>query len=478
MKSRHDTTRGQGVRFTPPPLAARLAKGLLGGSHGSKTPRILDPACGEGELLLAAWEASGRDARLACGGLFGIEVDPETVTRARDRLRRTIGGEAGESAARHVRVGDALDPATDWPAATSVVANPPWVSFSGREAGSLPKTLLDRYRRAWPTIRGWPSLHGAFLERIARHTAREGTRARLLLPASVCDLAAYAETRRLVTSRCVLEGPPRELGEDAFVGVVEPAVLVGLQPAPRRSRGTDAPWSALDPAAEAWVDHLAAFPTLPAASFGDFGVHSGNCARELIFREPARGRPGIREGRDLVPFRLAPPRAWLETGLERGAERRFRIAPLERQAAVPVLLRQTANRPIAARHVAPGYFRNSLLACTPPAELDSAFVVAVLNSEVAARWHRLLFRDARQRAFPQVKVSHLRSQRFPFLARAEHPSLHDEVVELSNRLAKTPDAAGEARIEELVREAFRLPSPEETNVGALATIGERSEPES
>ncbi len=458
----------KGVRFTPPPLAARLCADWLLRGGGDPPPAVLDPACGDGELLLAAWEASGRDRALAREGLHGIELDPDLAARARERLREGIGGEAGRRAAEHVRGGDALDPGLPWPPGTHVLANPPWVSFSGREAGSLPRARLERYRRDWPTIRSWPSLHGAFLERIARHVAAEGTRARLLLPASVCEAEGYAAGRKLVTSRCFLDAPPVDLGERAFPGILEPAVLLSLRAAGRRSRGSTAPWSTLDPADEPLLAHLAAFPTLPPGSFGDPGVHTGNCAAELVVRGSAPGLPGLREGRDLTPFRLATPSAGLRTDLPRTPQRRFRFAPLERYRAVPILLRQTADRPLAALHTAPTYFRNSLLACLPPPELDPAFVVAVLNSAVAATWHRLRFRDARQRTFPQVKVAHLGTLPFPIVRRDQAPRRHDEIAALARALTDEPHPAPgiRRRLEGCVLDSFRLSREERGRIRA------------
>ena len=123
---------------------------------------------------------------------------------------------------------------------------------------------------------------------------------------------------------------------------------------------------------------------------------------------------------------------------------------------MPVLLRQTADRPIAALHTAPGYFRNSLLACRPPAELDPAFCVAVLNAPTACAWHRKSFRDARQRTFPQVKVGHLRTQPFPIVARAGAPRLHDEVVRRVRAIGPVPAPEEVEGIEGLVLEAFGL----------------------
>lgn len=440
----------QGVCITPRELARDVARSVLE-PWNRPVPGVLDPACGDGALLAAAWRC-GRRRGLRPGRIFGLEIDAELAERARERLRSLIPGAGGERAARNVITTDALSAEAVWPPGTLVVANPPWVSFSGRQSrGADPASK--------PAGAGWPSLHGAFLERIARHVARERTRAAILLPAPVLDGESYGALRRTVTARVELGAPPRELGEKAFPGVVEPACLLELRPRERPGRGSRAPWVPA-PAGEL-IERLERYPRLPAECFRDPGVHSGNAARELIVREGRPGLPGIREGRDLQPYRLGAPRIRLNVELERTAERRFRMASLERYRAVPILVRQTADRPIAALHTEPTYFRNSLLACTPPPGLAPAFVVAVLNSRVARDWHRANFRDARQRTFPQVKVAHLRSLPMPIRDRNEAPALHERVVRIVS--------AGEyERAGALIAEAFGLRAAEDAGARRLA----------
>ena len=120
--------------------------------------------------------------------------------------------------------------------------------------------------------------------------------------------------------------------------------------------------------------------------------------------------------------------------------------------AFPVLLRQTADRPIAALHTEPTYFRNSLLAARTVEGLEPRFVVAVLNSTALASWHRGAHRDARQRTFPQVKVGHLIAAPFPIAHRRENPPLHDALV------AAYGDGPA---VDRLVSEAFGL-TPSQT----------------
>ena len=83
---------------------------------------------------------------------------------------------------------------------------------------------------------------------------------------------------------------------------------------------------------------------------------------------------------------------------------------------------------MAAVHTAPTYFRNSLLAVREVEGLDPRFVASVLNAQVLADWHQAAHLDARQRAFPQLKVRHLRAAPFPIAHQSEDPSLHDALV--------------------------------------------------
>ena len=432
----------RGTVDTPPELARRLVDPVV--RAAGPEARFLDPSCGVGALLAAA-EAVLPDP---AGRLFGIEADPERGAVARRRL--------GPRAV--VRTADAL--AVEWPARTHVIANPPWVSFSGRQAA--------RGGRSARTAGGWPSLHGAFVERIADHVADHRTTAAVLLPASVAELEGYAELRARVDRRLRIE-TVEELGEHAFPGVTEPAILVRFTPRDDPVEGSSRSWLRSATEHDPWIAKLARFPRLPPRTFADPGVHTGNAARELV-RRPIGGLPGLREGRSLRAFRLAAPSAGLVTTLERTPTLRFRIAALERYRSFPVLVRQTADRPIAALHAQPTYFRNSLLATRATPGLDAAFVVAVLNGPVAAAWHRAHFRDARQRRFPQVKVGHLATQPVPIATRDDDPALHDRLANCARALAARPGDHHEddPELARLVLSAFGLDGSAAERILALA----------
>jgi len=457
-----------GVVFTPPDLAREVATEL--DQHAPGAVPVLDPTCGDGALLAAVLERRGNDPRVARTALFGIEVDPELAERARARLRTLAGLAPGTELDGHIVCADALTSGRGWRAGTHVLANPPWVSFSGRQSACLDQLGPGRNRHATAEPRsGWPSLHGAFLERIAEHVRTERTSARVILPAQVTGLERYGPLRRAVTRLARLAGPPRELGEDRFGAVIGPAVVLALvpHPSPRRGDGgSEASWSGSSSETEALRAQLQQFPRLDRRRFADPGVHTGNTARELVFDASGPERTLLRIGRDLVPYKLGAPSRFLRTDLvpdpsgSAGEPRRFRIAPLERYRSFPVLVRQTANRPLAALHTEPTYFRNSLLATREVPGLDPAFVVGVLNGPVATAWHRARWQDARQRAFPQVKVAHLASQPFPIATRAERPALHDELADRVRGLLHRAGAAFDRErraVEALALAAFELP---------------------
>ena len=446
---------------TPPALARRLAEGLLpeapgaaaAADHGPRPPAAgpwLDPACGEGALLLAALEVHGGDPRELC---FGIDTDPEKLGRARERLAHHAGLTEWDLAGNFT-LADALDPETTWAPGTHLLANPPWVSFSGRHAAPDSAAALPHHRGPG----GWPALHAAFLARAARHLVEHGTQGRFLLPASIAELDGYSALRDAVEEHAHLVATPEVLDEDSFPGVHEPALLLHLAAGPRAD---GAAWSNVRNAGDIapLLDALARFPRVPEGSFADAGLHTGNAADQLVFRSAGEGRTPLRIGRDLTAFALAPARRYMDTELTTDEGRRFRRKPVPVYRGFPVLLRQTADRPIAALHEPAEAFRNSLLAARSIPGLDPAVLVAVLNHPIAAQLHRGLFSDARQRTFPQVKIGHLKEQRLPLARRSDAPELHDELARRVRALR--PEAAGfEAEREQLERrvsEAFDLP---------------------
>lgn len=376
----HTARRRFGVFDTPHPLATtvlRHAAAMLGRPPTS----VLDPAAGTG-VFLAEAKAIWPDAKLA-----GFELDG---TRA--RLLSGLGADL---------LGADFLAEPSQPRFDLVIGNPPWVSYSGRHA-QVPVGHV-------PAMAGWRSLHSVFLRRASEWVGPRGVMA-MLAPATVSYQAGYAPLRAHLASRGKLEWRA-DIPQGGFAGVTMPYVVLlwqeGTPMCSPRTMGRPLP--------------------PPAPIFSDPGVHTGNAAELVLHHEPAGDRVPIRVGRDVRQFSLASPSLWLERPSTLPAGRYARIGPLERYLAVPIVIRQTASKPIAAVHFPPAHFRNSVLGCSGLPYHEPSYVVGVLNSRVAAALYRLLNPDARQRAFPQVKVGGL--ARLP-LARCE---------------------AGEADIEEPVR---------------------------
>jgi len=393
--------------YTPTPLAQRLAALALDGWNGPKPPRICDPACGDGELLRAVREQNRKAT------LFGVDLDPAALRASRTSLGRTAQLHGADSLT-HVWRDASFD---------IVVANPPWVSFSGRHAADLPPDRRADLRERFELFRSWPSLHAAFVQlavRIARW------RVAILLPAQVCDLERYAPVRAHLRAHGRLQEPALALGEDAFEGVVQPSCILILDrsAAPGEQGGHPIPMGEGTGEGGQYPALLDDLPRPPPALFGDIGVHTGNCARTVI---GGTGTP-VREGRDISPYRLGEPRKRFRDDYVAQSPEYFRASPLQVYRDVPIVLRQTASHPIAALHSKPTYFRNSVLACRGLPDVDDAVLVAWLNHPWIAAYHRAKVREAGQRAFPQLKMRHLRDLPLPHLAQAPVRELADAVA--------------------------------------------------
>ncbi len=226
-----------GAHFTPSELATFIADRLLGqlGQTGEQSLRVLDPSCGDGELLLAMQRsARGIRDRLI---LIGVEADGESLKRAEQRLGK--GGDVhlipGDFLALTSRMNGQpslfgnppLPPALQFPADV-IIANPPYVRT--QILGAAKSQALSRTFG----LTGRVDLYHAFVVAMTSHLACDGllgiiTSNRFLTTRGGASLREFfAREYRLVEVV--------DLGDTKlFEAAVLPAVLFGRRRCPNRT---------------------------------------------------------------------------------------------------------------------------------------------------------------------------------------------------------------------------------------------------
>jgi hypothetical protein len=223
----------------------------------------------------------------------------------------------------------------------------------------------------------------------------------------MADLAGYAPARRAHDSLAEADKNLVDYGADAFDGVFQPAMGLCSTRRDRPIEPGDEDWhldrAELDDVTRSLLDRLSSLPRLPHAAFGERGFQTYRGDVEKMSRTPdARRDVGIRVGKDVTPFRAAPPSLFVDPSDFRG---RFRTS--DAWQLVRGYVRQTARFPMAA--LADGTpFRNSVLALFAADGIGEDALVAYLNAWPIRFFHFMRFRDARQ-GMPQVKIGHLRS---------------------------------------------------------------------
>ena len=358
----------------------------------------------------------------------------------------------------------------------AVIGNPPWIAYAGRAAQPLPAARRAHYVDHFEVFKGYPTLHGLFVERAVR-LAPEGVIG-LVLPSPVADLDGYAAVRRALTARHEPREPLLEFGQDAFDAVVQPCFALIADPVPPRS-GRDEPWrlaerqragaAARPIAVPEILERLLAAPSLPKRAFREMGFQSaGRVSKELFLRAPEpdrwHGYP-LLEGRDVAEFAEGPPRLFLKLDADVLRAARCRVRAREDYEAVRFVVRQTASYPIAACHSGLP-FRNTLLAGFEEDGLDSALMVGLLNSALYRALHLAQTRDARQAAFPQVKIKHLRALPLPPRDPASRAAVR-AVSDRATREGMLPELRGV--LDEAVFDLFAVPADHRRRVlGFLA----------
>lgn len=238
--SERSLVKARGAHYTPPDLASFLANALLGElSHRRTTVRVLDPACGDGGLLLALAEAAAPTIRKQLH-LVGFDTHPQAIEQARSVLGRL------DVASVELREADFLLGSVpsipgqrlldldlpDEPAAPklelfdAVIANPPYVRTQVLGAERA-RELAKRYQ-----LSGRVDLYHAFLRAIALALNQDGV---LGLLTSNRFLVTQAGAAMRESLRCDFDiSQVVDLGDTKlFSAAVLPAIVIA-----RRGRAT------------------------------------------------------------------------------------------------------------------------------------------------------------------------------------------------------------------------------------------------
>jgi len=464
-----------GSYFTPTALTERVTRAAL----AVTTPgSVCDPALGGGAFLLAVLKqlsgASPRDVLES--RLFGADKSELAVAVAEASLWLAVADADfdPEPLRAHLTVTDALG--RGWERAMVgergfdlVIGNPPWVAYAGRAAQPLDPTERQRLARSFRAFRGYPTLHGLFVER-AVELAPRGVIA-LIVPSPLADLEGYRPVRRVVGATHAPCEPLLELGQDAFEGVTQPCFVLLAAPGSGAEDGrpyrlverqrANAQASEVEPPAV--LERLTRLPCLPPELFGELGFQSAGDVSETLFLRAdapdAHHTVPLLEGKRVSEFRVGSPKLFLNPDAEALSRAGCRLRPLEQYQRARFVVRQTAKYPIAALHTGLP-FRNTLLAGFEHHEISPELAVALLNSTLYRALHLALRRDARQAVFPQVKVGHLRALPRP----PEEPGTFRALEALTRRASDADGVATRSELDELVFGLFAVTSAERDQV--------------
>jgi hypothetical protein len=380
-------------------------------------PVVCDPAAGSGvflgEALRVLRQRFPTDS-IVRESLRGVDVDPRAVWLTKTALFALSSRTPADVAAleRHIVCGDFVEKVERLDAIDAFVGNPPWIAYKGRAAAPILPARTALLRERFEGFRGYPTLHGVFVEACARSLA-PGGRLGLVVPTSMADLAGYAPVRRAHDRYAEPERELPDYGANAFEGVFQPAMalLSTRRAGGEASLPESSEWELsrgdLDEATLRLLVRLRARATLPVALFGERGLQTTPDDRPHLSKSPLGDRTTpLLTGSEVRPFRALAPALFIDPREFSG-----RIRKPEEWAKVAVWIRQTARFPIAAPSSGLA-FRNSVLAGFDSPVIPAPALVAYLNSNVVRFVHYQRFRDARQ-GMPQLKISHLRALPLP-----------------------------------------------------------------
>lgn len=230
---REKQIKSNGIHYTPAPLADFLARVTLDGLQTRGKLRVLDPACGDGSLLLAFWAALPEDA---CSKVefVGYDTEQAAIELARARLAEAgvsdptlVNGDFLESI-DEVTVESGRTPLFGPPQGRQaelydvIIANPPYVRTQVLGAERA-RALATRFGMA-----GRVDLYQVFVKAMFMALQPEG-RIGLLTSNRFMLVQAGSSMRELLRSEFALRHV-FDLGDTKFFSAaVLPAIIVGTK---------------------------------------------------------------------------------------------------------------------------------------------------------------------------------------------------------------------------------------------------------
>jgi SAM-dependent methyltransferase len=478
-----------GVFYTPPALAAYVVEEALGSllrGEACEPVRIMDPACGAGALLVAAyrrllaWHEAGGvvDAGLRreilLRSIFGIDVDAEAVSLAREALAQAAG--IAVDLGENIRVGDAIR-GEDARTFAVVVANPPYLDAEAmtRHDPELRAYCQGRFAAA---SGNW-DLFCVFIERCLRF-CRPGGRIGMIVPNKLLSADYARAARGLLVGRLRalrIYQTDRRFAADvypiAFVAgsgaddvvverVVGEEVVAREVVAAAVFAAPDRPWAARAGEAGRIVAHMRAAgrPLGELAAVRGAATVAEAYALAGLLREGGEGLRMINSG-TIDPYE----HLWGRKRLRYlGATYLRPVIPEESLHALPAKRLADARTP---KVIVSGMTRTleavldrdgSLMAgksttIVSSDALDLRYVVALLNSGVVRWYHRQVFGGDRL-AGGFYKIGPPQVRRLPVAVPTNEQMAR--LVALVDGIGERPDAAAIRAIDAVVAEVFGL----------------------
>jgi len=209
------TQKRHGRHYTPPELAGFLARRGDARLPAGRKLRVLDPACGDGELLLAAASAAAQRGHEVIE-LAGLDLDPAAIGLARGRLAG-VPVPVSLSVRDFIRVPDGGPPIGRF---DLIITNPPYVRTQVLGA-EVSRQLAARFG-----LQGRIDLTHAFVA-VMRSLLAPGGVIALLCSNRFLSTRAGLNTRRLLGDGYLLH-EVYDLGDTKlFEAAVLPAIVVG-----------------------------------------------------------------------------------------------------------------------------------------------------------------------------------------------------------------------------------------------------------